>query len=424
MKKILIKKSTKVYLSLLLLCAMALNFTGCTVKAQAANLLDGITATKVNERLFDESFIASNADFSMKVFKKSIKENENSLISPLSIMLALAMTANGADGQTKKEMEELLGGKIKLDELNEYLYSYVKNLPSDKKYKLKIANSIWFRDDESQLTVEKDFLQTNANYYNAATYKSAFDNQTVNDINNWVKKNTDGMINKILDEIDKNTVIYLINALVFDAEWDTIYEKQSVKDSIFHAINGSVRSVEMMSSKESQYIDTGKATGFIKNYKDGKYSFVALLPNEDIDINEYIASLTGEDFMLAISNAESAIVSAQLPKFSFEYSIKMNDALSLLGMPTAFDKNSADFSKIGSSTNGNIFIGNVIHKTFISVDELGTKAGAVTKVEMNTTSAPNMDIKYVKLDRPFVYAIIDNTTKLPFFIGTVMDIQK
>ncbi len=424
MKKILIKKSTKVYLSLLLLCAMALNFTGCTVKAKAANLLDGITATKVNERLFDESFIASNADFSLKVFKKSIKENENSLISPLSIMLALAMTANGADGQTKKEMEELLGGKIKLDELNEYLYSYVKNLPSDKKYKLKIANSIWFRDNESQLTVEKDFLQTNANYYNAATYKSAFDNQTVNDINNWVKKNTDGMIGKILDEIDKNTVMYLINALAFDAEWDTIYEKQSVKDSIFHAINGSVRSVEMMSSKESQYIDAGKATGFIKNYKDGKYSFVALLPNEDIDINEYIASLTGEDFMLAISNAESATVSAQLPKFSFEYSIKMNDALSLLGMPTAFDKNSADFSKIGSSTNGNIFIGNVIHKTFISVDELGTKAGAVTKVEMNTTSAPNMNIKYVKLDRPFVYAIIDNTTKLPFFIGTVMDIQK
>ncbi len=417
------RKITRICISLLL-CAMTINFTGCTMKAQAANLLDGITAAKVNEKPFDESFIALNADFSLKIFKESIKENENSLISPLSIMLALAMTANGADGQTKKEMEELLGGKIKLDELNEYLYSYVKNLPSDKKYKLKISNAIWFRDDESQLTVERDFLQKNANYYNAATYKSAFDRHTVNDINKWVKKNTDGMIDKILDEIDKNTIMYLINALVFDAEWDTIYEKQSVKDSIFHAINGSVRSVKMMSSRESKYIYTGKATGFIKNYKDGKYSFVALLPNEDVDINEYIASLTGEDFMLAISNAESAIVSAQLPKFSFEYSIKMNDALSSLGMPTAFDRDSADFSKLGSSTNGNIFIGNVIHKTFISVDELGTKAGAVTKVEMNATSAPNMDIKYVKLDRPFIYAIIDNTTKLPFFIGTVMDIQK
>lgn len=424
MKKILIKKSMKICLSLLILCAMTLNFTGCIVKAQAANLLDDITAAKVNEKSLDESFIASNADFSLKIFKKSIKENENSLISPLSIMLALAMTSNGADGQTKNEMEELLGGEIKLDELNEYLYSYVRNLPTDKKYKLKIANSIWFRDDENQLTVEKNFLQTNANYYNTATYKSAFDRQTVNDINNWVKKNTDGMIDKILDEIDKDAVMYLINALMFDAEWDTVYMKQSVKDSIFHAINGSIRTVEMMSSRENQYIDTGKATGFIKNYKDGKYSFVALLPNEDVDINEYIASLTGEDFMHAISNAESAIVSAQLPKFSFEYSIKMNDVLSSLGMPTAFDKDSADFSKLGSSAKGNIFIGNVIHKTFISVDELGTKAGAVTKVEMNTASAPNMDIKYVKLDRPFIYAIIDNTTKLPFFIGTVMDIQK
>jgi serpin B len=401
-----------------------MNFTACTVKAQAANLLDDITANEVKLKPVDEAFISSSADFALNVFKKSIKENENSLISPLSVMLALSMVANGANGQTKSEMEELLGGNITLDDLNEYLYTYVKNLPSDKKYKLKIANSIWFRDDEDQLTIEKDFLQANANYYNAATYKSAFDKKTVNEINDWVKKNTDGMIDKILNEIDKNAVIYLINALAFDAEWDTVYEKYSVNDGTFHALNGSIRSVEMMYSGETQYIDTGKATGFIKNYKDRKYSFVALLPNEGIDINEYIASLTGESFMLAVSNVEHAIVSAQLPKFSYEYSIKMNDVLSSLGMPTAFNADLADFSNLGNSTNGNIFIGNVIHKTFISVDELGTKAGAVTKVEVNASGAPPTEIKYVKLDRPFIYAIIDNTTKLPFFIGTVMDIQK
>lgn len=418
------RKITRICISLLLFCAISMNFTACTVKAQAANLLDGITANEVKLKLADEKFISSSADFALNIFKKSIKENENSLISPLSVMLALAMVANGADGQTKKEIEVLLGGKIKLDELNEYLYSYVKDLPSDKKYKLKIANSIWFRDNESKLTVEKDFLQTNANYYNAATYKSAFNKQTANDINNWVKKNTDGMIEKILDEIDKDVVIYLINALAFDAEWDTVYKKHSVNDGTFNAINGSKRSVEMMISSETQYIDTGKATGFIKNYKDGNYSFVTLLPNEDVDINEYIVSLTGESFISAVSNVKPAIVSAQLPKFRYEYSIKMNDALSSLGMPIAFNENLADFSKLGSSTEGKLFIGNVIHKTFISVDELGTKAGAVTKVGMNATSAPPMDIKYVKLDRPFIFAIIDNTTKLPFFIGTVMDIQR
>lgn len=418
------RKIIRICISLLLLCAMTMSFSACTVKAQAANLLDGITANEVKLKPVDEAFISSSADFALNVFKKSIKENENSLISPLSVMLALSMVANGANGQTKSEIEALLGGNITLDELNEYLYTYVKNLPSDNKYKFKIANSIWFRDNESRLTVEKDFLQANANYYNAATYKSAFDKKTVNEINDWVKKNTDGMIDKIINEIDKDAVMYLINALVFDAEWDTVYKKHSVREGIFHAINGSKRSVEMMYSGETQYIDTGKATGFIKNYKDRKYSFVALLPNEGIDINEYIASLTGESFMLAVSNVEHAIVSAQLPKFSYEYSIKMNDVLSSLGMPTAFNADLADFSNLGNSTNGNIFIGNVIHKTFISVNELGTKAGAVTKVAVNASAAPPTEIKYVKLDRPFIYAIIDNTTKLPFFIGTVMDIQK
>ncbi len=127
-------------------------------------------------------------------------------------MLALAMTANGADGQTKAEMEELLGGNIKLNDLNEYLYALVKNMPSNEKNKLKISNSIWFKDAD-QFSVNKDFLQTNANYYNVVVYKSAFDSQTVKDINNWVNENTDGMIDKILEQINENEIMYLINAV-------------------------------------------------------------------------------------------------------------------------------------------------------------------------------------------------------------------
>ncbi len=417
-----LRKIIRLGLSLLLVCIMILNFAGCAMKVKAENLMNGVSSSKVNAKEVDNAFISSSADFAIKLFQKSIKENENSLISPLSVMLALAMTANGADTQTKSEMEALLGGEIPLDTLNEYLYAYVKNLPSNNKYKLKLANSIWFRDDESRLKVDKNFLQTNADYYGAAAYKSDFDEQTVKDINNWVKQNTDGMIDEILKEIHETDIMVLINALVFDAQWQTKYYKNDIHDGTFTAANGSKRTVDMMHSTESRYIEEGNATGFIKNYYGGKYSLAALLPNEDVGLDNYIASLTGESFLTLMINAKTESVSAGLPKFSYDYEIQMRDILSTLGMATAFSQNLADFSKLGHSTDGNIFIGDVLHKTFISVDELGTKAGAVTMVEVKNTSA--MSEKSVILNRPFVYAILDNATNLPLFIGTVTDIQK
>ncbi|MDD4125721.1 MAG: serpin family protein [Eubacteriales bacterium] len=416
------KRMLSAALGLMLIIAMAFNLAGCSIEVQAADLMDGVEAKTPTGRQPDEAFTASYADFSMELFKKTITEGKNSLISPLSVMLALAMTANGADTQTKAEMETLLGGGISLENLNEYLYYYVNSLPSDKKYKLGIANSIWFRDDEDTLAVEVDFLQINADYYNASAYKSPFDAQTVKDINNWVKDKTDGMIDSIVDRIDADTVMYLINALVFDAEWATIYEKNNITDGTFTAYDGKKRTVEMMSSVEERYIDDGKATGFIKYYKDGKYAFVALLPNVDITLDEYIDTLTGEGFVTAVKNAEKVSVEAKTPKFNYAYTVTMNDALKALGMPTAFNSGTADFSKLASSPYGNIYIGEVLHKTFISVDERGTKAGAVTKVEMKLKSCPMYDYT-VTLDRPFVYAIIDTSTNLPVFMGTVTDIE-
>ena len=415
------ERTATALLSFVLLAAMLMNLAGCATKVQAADLMDGVTANTITGKAADDAFIGGSADFAVKLFQKTVAEDKSSLISPLSVMLALAMTANGADNTTKAQMEALLGGEIPLDTLNEYLYTYVKGLPSEKKSKLNIANSIWFRDEEDRLTVEQSFLQKNADYYGAAAYKSAFDGQTLSDINNWVKQNTDGMIDKILDQIDADTVMYLINAVVFDAEWETVYKKNDIYDGTFTALDGTKQTVPMMRSDESKYIDDGKATGFIKAYKDGNYSFAALLPNEDVSLRDYIASMTGEGFVNAVKNAESAYVAAQMPKFSYDYEIKMNDALKALGMPTAFDFNAADFSKLGRSAYGNIYIGEVLHKTFISVDELGTKAGAVTKVEMKDESAP---MGYsVKLDRPFVYAIVDNATGLPVFMGTVTEVS-
>ena len=417
------KKTFLVILSLILICSMAVNLTGCATKVQAADLMEGVQPNTVTGKAADDAFAQSQMRLAVELFQSSVLESkdENVLISPLSIQLALAMTANGADGNTKAEMEALLGGEISLEDLNEYLYSYVNNLPSAEKYKLQIANSIWFRDDEGRLQVEKDFLQKNADYYGAQAYKAAFDDQTLKDINNWVKNNTDGLIDSILDQIDEDAVMYLINALVFDAEWQHVYDKSDVYKGKFTNIGGTEKQVDMMHSEETVYLQDENAIGFMKPYSGSKYNFAVLLPNEGVDIYEYIAGLTGESLMETLSTPQLGMVMATLPKFSYEYELTMNDVLKELGMPSAFSGDTADFSKMAHSSRGNIYIGDVLHKTFISVDELGTKAGAVTKVQMNDESAP-MSEWVVTLNRPFVYMIIDNETKLPVFIGAVMDI--
>ena len=409
-----------VILCLSVLATGVMSLFGCGAKVQAANLMDGVTAKTVSGKAADDAFKNSNADFAIRLFQQTRDGNKNSLISPLSVMLALSMTANGAKGETLAQMEALLGGDIPMEALNEYLYSYIKALPSERTAKLNIANSIWFRDNG--FAAEKAFLQKNADYYGAAAYKSVFDEKTLRDINNWVKKSTDGMIEKIIDDLDPDAVMYLINTVLFDAEWENIYKKDEIREGTFTALSGSKRTVSMMYSKEHRYLDDGKATGFIKPYKNG-YSFVALLPNGDISLSDYVASMTGKSFIDTIKSAKEVPVETAIPKFSYDYDMEMSGALKALGMPLPFDAAKADFSALGSSDSGNIFISRVLHKAYIAVDEKGTKAGAATAVETVYTALEEGVYK-VTLDRPFVYAIIDDATGLPVFIGTATDIGK
>ena len=397
-----------------------MSLSGCGTKVQAANLMEGIAAKTVSGKAADDAFKNSSADFAIKLFQQTRDGNKNSLISPLSVMLALSMTANGAKGETLAQMEALLGGDIPMETLNEYLYSYIKALPSERTAKLNIANSIWFRDNG--FTAEKAFLQKNADYYGAAAYKSVFDEKTLRDINNWVKKNTDGMIEKIIDDFDPSAVMYLINTVLFDAEWENIYKKDEIREGTFATLSGSKRTVSMMYSKERRYLDDGKATGFIKPYKNG-CSFVALLPNGDISLSDYVASMTGKSFIDTIKSAKDVSVETAIPKFSYDHDIEMSGALKALGMTKPFDAAKADFSALVSSDSGNIFISRVLHKAYIAVDEKGTKAGAATAVEIKETGVA-VGIYSVTLDRPFVYAVIDDATGLPVFIGTVTDIGK
>ena len=410
-----------VIISLLLVCAMAVNLTGCTMKVQAKDLMEGITPNNVNALDDLSSQNADVTDFAIRLFQASNEKDKNTLISPLSVLCALAMTANGAEEETLAQMEEVLG--MTTEELNLYLYSYMKNLPQGDKYKLSLANSIWFTEDE-RFTVNQDFLQTNADYYGADIYKAPFDKQTLKDINNWVKQNTDGMIPEILDQIPPEAIMYLVNALAFEAEWSEIYEKHQVKDGEFTKEDGTKQDVKFMYCSEGTYFEDEKATGFMKRYVGGKYAFVALLPDEGVTVSEYIASLDGESLNALLANPQYATVHTSIPKFETEYKVEMSEILKSMGMTEAFDMYNADFEGFGTSTDGNIYISRVLHKTFISVGEKGTKAGAATIVEMKDGAAAEpTEPKEVYLDRPFVYMLVDCENNIPFFIGTMMDVN-
>ncbi len=414
------RKLNLVIISLMLLCAIAANLTACSNFSRSQNLMKNITPNDVTPLNDLKSDSAQINDFAIRLFQQTNESGKNTLISPFSVLCALAMTANGAEGETREQMEAVLG--MDIDELNLYLYSYINSLPQGEKYKLKLANSIWFKDVD-RFTVNKSFLQTNADYYGADIYKASFNKDTLDDINGWVNEETDGMIPSVLDEIPSDAIMYLINTVAFEAEWHQTYQKFNVGEGVFTKENGEKQNVELMFSSEETYIEDEKATGFIKYYSGSQYAFVALLPNHGVSVDEYVNSLNGETISATLSNAESAMVITKIPKFEIEYATEMTDALSEMGMPDAFNSNAANFSGIGASNDGNIFIGEVIHKTHIQVTEKGTKAGAATVVEMNCGGEFIPTPKEVYLDRPFVYMIIDCKTNTPFFIGTVMSVK-
>jgi len=374
-----------------------------------------IDASKIQSKKGDA------ADFAVRLFKQSVQGNDgkkNTLISPISVLCALAMTVNGADGETLKQIESAIG--MSKDELNKFLYSYIESLPQSEKHKLSLANSIWFKDDET-FTVNQNFLNINQEYYGAEIREVPFNDTALNDINKWVNDKTDGMIPSILDKISDDAVMYLINALAFDAEWADIYTEEQVRNGIFTCEDGTQKGVEFMHGEEGKYIENSSATGFIKYYKDSSYAFVAMLPKDGVSVSEVIDGLDGESLSELISGASHESVRTAIPKFETEYSVEMKDILKQMGIMDAFDSGNADFTNLGKSQRGNIYINRVLHKTHIAVDERGTKAGAATVVEILPESAP-MEPKDVYLTRPFVYMIVDCENDLPVFMGTMKDV--
>lgn len=403
-------------LSVLLL----LSLMACAAASASTDLMKGVRA---NEVAADVDLSGNGAvavtDFGVRIFQKSMRSDENTLISPVSVLYALAMTANGATGGARAEMEEVLGMPVK--ELNEYLHTWLKSLSVEgERYKLSLANAIWFKDVES-FTVNEHFLQTNADYYGAGIFKAPFNQETCKEINNWVSEHTDKMINGIIDEIPADAVMYLVNALTFDAEWATIYKESQVKEGTFTTEIGMEQQVEFMYSTLYKYLEDELATGFVKEYAGGSYAFVAMLPNEGVSVTEYVQSLSGEHLQNLLAEPQAIEVRTSLPKFETEFSAELSGVLKSMGMERPF---TSGMEGVGISTEDiYMVINEVLHKTFIAVDEKGTRAGAASAVMMAPGSDPApQEYKVVYLDRPFMYMIVDMINYAPIFVGTVMSV--
>ena len=386
------------------------------------DLMEGVE-TKVPGSL--EGFLQTPImKFGVPLFQNAVKgakNDENVLVSPLSAWTVLCMVEQGAAGKTKEQMKQVLHLSESADHLT-YGYQLIKASTETEECSLRLANGIWMKNVRS-LHVNEEFLKDSKTYFDAAAYLAPFDNTTLQEVNRWVEEHTQGLVKEVLTEIKEEDVMYLVNALSFDAEWQNIYNETEVWQDVFTTEDGTEQFVPMLHSKETVYLEDKNATGFVKYYKGQSYAFVALLPREGLTVSEYVEELTAESLKNLFDHSTRDSVEVTMPKFAVEYGFKLNDSLQQMGMTDAFSVSDANFSQMATSDVGNIYISRVEQNCFIAVDERGTKAGAATAVAMANKMALIKN-KTVVLNRPFVYLIVECDNYEPLFLGTIMNAEQ
>jgi serpin B len=376
----------------------------------------------VNNYQPDEKILRlTNADntFGLNLFQQInafANNDENLFVSPVSVALALAMTYNGAAGDTKTAMEQTLSlNGLTVEEINQSYQSLIHALVTlDPVVLLTIANSIWYRND---FEVLQSFIDINQQYYNAQVNPLDFnDPASVDVINNWVDANTNHKIPSIIYQIQPENVMFLINAIYFKGTWKYTFETANTTDQPFYMEDGTMITTPVMKQKDVfGYFENELMQVLKLPYGSEKFNMIIFLPAVSHTVNDIIAELNPSNWTLWLNDfTTSDSVNVYLPKFKFSYEITLNDILKNMGMSIAFS-DFADFTGINPA--GNLFISNVKHKSFVEVNEEGTEAAAATVVEISFTSVP--EEKYVIADRPFVFIITEKATSAVVFIGKV-----
>lgn len=362
----------------------------------------------------------SYGEFSAELLRRCRAEGKNTLISPLSILLALGMTANGADGETRAAFEQLFG--MDMDTLNALCAALLTDYQTlGGSTQSNLANSLWVAD---HVELEQPFVAACRRDYQAELFTVDFTKPlTVEQVNGWVDEQTRGLIPAIVDRFDPDTAMALINAVYLKNRWMKEFPTPTAEWKLaFTAGDGTVSEIPCMrnETRTERYVTTLGASGVVLPYDDGRLGFVALLPDEDSSLDALVEGWDGAALPALLDGAEERLVSLSMPKFEAEWSGSLNDVLTGMGLGTAFDSDAADFSAMGRSPMGPFYISEVIHKTALKVNEKGTEAAAVTAVIMECAGAPMPpeDLIVLTLDRPFLYGIVDLERGVPLFWGT------
>lgn len=381
------------------------------------------TWKKINITKTTSEIITADNDFGLELFQKVVAsdaETDNIFISPTSVALALAMTYNGADGETKTAMENTLKKSgFTIDDINTGYNSLIKALISvDPKVLLEIANSIWYRQD---FAVLPQFISVNKDYYDAEVSSLDFSQPSAIDIiNGWVADKTHDKITEIINEIPVDVVMYLINAIYFKGIWLYEFDEKDTYSEPFYLNDGTSVTVPFMQQEAFfQYISNEQFSMIEMPYGQGNFNMMVMLPHANHTTDEICTILTQENWNSWLNMMTEENILVQLPKFKFEYENLLNEELKLMGMGIALTPQ-ADFSKINGA--GGIWISRVIHKSFVEVNEEGTEAAAVTAVEIiETATGTEPDYVLFRADRPFLFAIREKSTGAIIFIGRVQN---
>jgi len=381
-------------------------------------------STKANSDAVDSRLVSANTKFGFKLFAEVAKQDgaKNVFISPASVGLALAMTYNGAVGETKQAMDRALENQgmnhLELNQAYSQLRAALES--ADPKVQLSIANSLW---GKKGLNFNPDFLQRNQQYYGAEVSALDFsDPGAPSTINAWVSDKTKGKIDKIIDKIDAQAILFLINAIYFKGRWTTEFDKAKTKEDQFTTLAGKEKPHPMMhQSGKYRYFEGNGFQAVSLPYGGGQVSMYLFLPAKGsslVELQKNLSAANWDSWMREFVVTDGEIT---VPRFRVEYEIKLNDTLKALGMGIAFDPERADLSGIIKTSN-NVFISEVKHKTLAEVNEEGTEAAAVTSVTGSFTSAmqPRKPFRMI-VDHPFFCAIRDNKTGTLVFMGSITD---
>lgn len=384
-------------------------------KPQTNKEYDNMDAEYLTLSDAQDRIIAQNNAFAVKLFEKTAKM-QSTVISPVSVSYLMAMLANGANDQTKTDiMKALQLTDNDLDEMNALYRMMIQRCGSlDKETTLRIANYFAMNKD---IELKDAYANNMKAIYNAGIESLDFTSpKTTAHINNWCKKNTNGMIPSIINNVDANATAYIMNAIFFNGTWADKFNKSNTKNENFKGYTRDIIMVPMMHKSDKLLYWANDIYAAVRiPYGNGSYTMTVMLPNEGKSIDEMLKSMENADFTAWRQDAEQCIVDLKLPRFTTEADVTLNNIISELGAANIFSSK-ADFTNIA---NTNMFVSQMFQKAKIEVSEEGTKAAAVTAAIMTMSALPTEEPKHVTFhaNRPFVYMITEANTNAIFFMG-------